>query len=500
MNDPTNHLDDAELAARIATACRARAESVQVDDAPFDPDLSGSMLELDLAGSQTRRTRRPVLVAAALVAVLGAGAVVATTFDYGGSPAPQTVAGEGDASTGPETGSPTVTEPAPVGDSAVPEVNVLALPADPDGTTLQEVTWSEQTPGETRLAQLFGSSTDDSHRILVLVGPANQGSIGGDGDTVAVRGYAAVSAPSKVQPDRSTTLVWEDDGASVEARFTGYDRAAAIAMLDGLQWRSADHAEGFAAPGGSPIELVGSASSGGSSSSARYEYADVPASVSPGDGLQLTLTTTKAEGTTMAYLETAFLGDRDAEGRVRSFDASWGTLALAWPDGRAAVIDANKTPFTEVELQTMLDGLVPIDGDGLLALRDRVRAAESASPVRASTLVASGTVELRGDSQRPVLCLVVAGARTCGSDPEGRGLANLSIDGTWYVVAVTDHPATVFVTGQEPVVAGQPEELVAEHGSLGDQYATVIAPRSDLDAVNVRSEAGQNLTAVRPSA
>jgi len=67
---------------------------------------------------------------------------------------------------------------------------------------------------------------------------------------VTVRGRTGQAGPSwdVAENDVGHAISWEEQGARITALYKGTSRAEAIAVLDSLEWRSDDPADGFAPP------------------------------------------------------------------------------------------------------------------------------------------------------------------------------------------------------------------------------------------------------------
>lgn len=349
-------LTEAQLAARIRAACEDRAGRLDVDARAFDPGAPASA-GVPPAPEHGRSRRRTVLAAAAVVAV---GALVAAVALARPGDAPEVIQ------------AATSTEPAPTAVPPLAEPTWLAPSAPPLDLALQSAAWRDERDRTDRLGQLFVNA--DHGSILVLISASTGSSAAGGG--TRVRGQAAWVAPSKEDGDRSTTINW-DEGASVEARFVGMDLEQATAILESLEWRSADHTEGFAPPADRTTVLMEEAQAGVASRKAELSYADAASSVSPGQGRQIQIHTTLSADPTIDSLEARFLdpdgGDAELDGRMSSYDDGFGTLTISWLDENgwnAAWIDANKTGVGAAQLREIADALVPTDEAGMQAIKE----------------------------------------------------------------------------------------------------------------------------------
>jgi hypothetical protein len=504
-------LTDAELAARVAAALRAKAGRVTTTAEPFD--ASSPMLAVDQLGQPRRRHwARPVMAAAGVLLVATAAAAVATrSRDDGGD---RTRSGPSEPQTQPTPAGPSESQIRPAPSAPAAPDGALAPGWLPDGLTLWSVTWSSgaQDAALQPNQQLFTAA--DGGGVLIDIQAANPGSSSG-GDPVTVRGVEGSLLPAKEFPDDASTIFWEED-ASLSATFTGMTLDSALAVLDNLQWRSADHKQGFAPPTEGPLTLAGETSDAAPVPvvSTAFQYADESLTLTPGDSRQLTVRTSSATGGTSSDLLAARLhGEQRGDGAVESYDPAYGTLSVVWPDGRRYWIDANATPLGRDELRRVADEMTELAASDLEELRDGVETRIEGLPAVAETALPSGRVTVRGSGSSATLCLAVAGEQRCANpvddgvwlsaDVMGTGFV---IDGAWFVVAAatpTAAPPTIVASG-----AGDPADLdsiewgpgIVGEAATDSGWAMVLAqPAAGIDIVLLDLGGGDQQVVERPN-
>ena len=471
-------LTDADLANLVARTFRAQAARVRAPADPFDPTARAGTDDVPVPRGRRRRWRRVGVAAAAVVLVLAAGAVVTQAGDDGRGRT--------------RTQSSTATTP-------MPEASADATPstdAAPDGAsapgwvpedlTLWSVRWSTApgAVGGLDNLQLFTRAAGGG--VLVDIQPANPGSSSG-GDPLTVRGLPATVTPAKEFPESSSTVFWQED-ASLSATFTGMTVDEAVAVLDSLSWRSDDHQDGFAPPGDGSVELAAETEPdpGGAApvSTVEFVYADDALTVMPGESRQLTVRATSAVGGVSRQTLLALLngeGGPEADGAVRSYDPTYGTLQVVWPDGRQWWIDANASALTEDELAQVAAGMAPTSGEQLETMAAEAAARVEDLPVVAAATVGSGAeITVRGpDGAGLLLCLTPgdAGDEQCADPfdetalaggPAGPLVAHIVVDGRWFVVAATTgEPVTIPQSGTGDT-SRPPSELGWRPGIAGE--------------------------------
>jgi hypothetical protein len=500
MRSDTDHTDP--LAAAVRATLRDRAAEVVVDTAPFDPhhrpfasDALGDPVLATGPGALGGARARPALLVAAVVALLaGSAAAVAVVARDDGRPSRTETVGSSTPPTGP---SPST---APGGPERMATVVPHSLPAPPEaplGMSLTSVVLGTESSPSGR-SQLFALARDPFAKVLVSTVP---GASTTDG-SLTVRGVPAGVLPTKDLPDRVTTIGWQE-GPAFEARVSGMTTADAVALLDSLRWRSSDHQGGFEVPEGSEFVLLGEAEASTAARPAltlRYRRGELPQE--PGtSGVQrrLTIRTSVAvdgePAMSGAYLATWLAGEQTTDGSTRSYDPTFGTFEVAWPDGRRAWLDAEGSPIDEQALMAIADGLVLIDGPTLLDRRAGVEGQAAAMPLLGAADLAAGRVEARGTSQVETLCLVVEGtAPRCTMPYEERpDVASFVIGGRWYVAAIGPDGLQVSRSGPE-LGLGRP--VPQDVGRIDGRRAVLAVVPSDLTEVDVGTP--EQRTVVRP--
>jgi len=449
-------LSDDVLVDRLVRAFDAEVAEVRASTEPFEPVLRG---EADLRAPRGRGWRRPVMAAAAAVAVVGlAIGSVATWSANDSDDAPANL--PPDVEVGGEADVPSATMTPPDG--------VLAPTTVPEDLTLWTVDWMEDAGGVTSTQQLFQRA--DGAGLVVNVYPGG-GHGGYAGDPLTVRGLPATSMDAKEFRDTDTTLSW-DEGADLTATYSGLTEAEAVALLDSLMWQSGDRMQGFAPPTSGEFELRSEAIAGDGGTLVRagqFRYADDPGSFWPGAGRQVEVRTTTGPSditTSSSSLQPLLHGEVRSDGAVEAYDPDFGSLAVRWPDGRSVWADANRTPVTRDELRAIADGVAPASSDDLLSMA----AAVSASAVEATTVVTeadlpSGTVTVRRSTAREIACVAVDGGDVCPGlfdsgvvmDASGSSImvtSSLLIDGTWWVAAVGPAAPSIHEMPQVDIAPG----------------------------------------------
>jgi hypothetical protein len=462
----------------LREALEAKAEQFGSSTRRFDPTRHRE-LDLPVALDDDRPVRSGrghlVLVAAALVAALAAAAVVASQ------------GGEGTKAVGPA---------APQGAGADPSVadGTLAPGWVPDGFELWSFDWSSSTPKQLGTTQLFGRDGGTGHGAVHVWIQAASGQPVGE-DVTTVRGVTADRLPAKEFPSTTTTLGWYEGDVAIDASYTGMSEAQAVAFLDGLTWRSGDRLAGFAPPTGD-LRLLGEAPDGvtGAWTWASYDYyLDQPGTIAGGEGRYLSVGTASGRGSgdgemTAEYLGAWFHGTPNADGMVETYDPDYGDLARHWRDGRSVVVSANRTAIDRATLIRVADGLAPVTGTGLVALRQAAEARVATLPLLASVPVDGGVVELRGKEQEVVdVCLTLDAEPQRCTTALGIGMAGSFLVGdTWYVAVVGDGPRVV--PGEVRDDTDVPS-LPGATGTAQGVTALVVAVPTDEDRVTVMNEA-----------
>jgi hypothetical protein len=479
--------DTDTLEHQVAGALRVKAAELHIDAAPFVPSRAVGALEPAPARRRRRAWMATAAAAAACVAVVVWAAVPSGHHDQ--------------VSTAPSTAT---TSPTASGHGQAPDPVLGQAPAwVPAGLRLQvvgAVRLSEATPLP---AQLFGA-TNRRPELFVQLQPG-MGSLPTGGQATVVRGLPATAQPAKDFSSTTTTLIW-NEGVTVEASFHDMRLSEAEGLLATLVWsQPADHLAGFRPGPGSSLVLLGQTSEASLRSATEVDlsYGDRVTSQAPGEGRQLTVRTTTGGGNgdpSEAYLQAWFHGVRQPEGPAVSFDPTFGTLSIGWPDGRTAWIDANHTALTRAELEHVAAGLRPLDRAGYEQLEARAAATvRSQLPLAASARTREGLVELRANSSLAVVCLQAADRTWACSlltiTQSTTVVLSLLRADTWLVVVAARTPITVDVFDGLRPGRSLPLTTVAANGwNLG-----VLAPPSSVHGVVVNA-GHQGQGASRPAA
>jgi hypothetical protein len=520
------------LTSTLARALQAKAGQVQASPTatPFDPARPTSLVTdddsltdddpleslLHLVGEGDERSdrnpwgwapgrapgmrqRRRLLRAAAVVFV---AALVGAALAAG----PLGRDDRGDTSTS-ET---TTTAPADEEQGLVVPDGTLVPSWAPEGMDLWTVSWNVTGgfPGQTY--QLFGDP-DDGRSILVWFQPdPGPRPSGAGGDPVTVRGQAGALQPAMYLPDTTSTLLWEENGAAINASFRGMTTAEAVAALDALDWRSADYQDGFAEPDDGSYPLQGETAPGraGAILAVQYWYSEGVPTNSTVDGDQRVLliaTMTASGGMSPDYLVDWFYGDRDEGGPTQRYQADFGSLDTSWPDGRTVYVDPMATPVDRADVERVTQGVAPgspADFEELIAEAD---GNALALPRRASADTSRGTLEVHGQGGFSRLCLARGddGSGDDGRRPDcgvnanpnfldtgphvGMAITSFVVDGTWYLGVASDRPEQAVVTPMPPpeVGAPAPAPYPSESFSDGAWWFVLAEIPDDVDDVRV---------------
>jgi hypothetical protein len=427
-------IDQVELEHRVQIALRTKADQLRVRTGPF---FEGSVERVDPVPARRRHRMVWSIAALATAACLLLGFWVATD-----RAAPRTNV---------------VTTPAPP-TLPTPELLGAAPTWTPAGLNLESLTATRQpaSTGITKTTELFGSS-DGQPQLLIDLQPGSWGD--GVKTPLQVRGRSAREQSAKEFSATSTTLMW-DEGAAVQATFSGMRLVQAQALLATLQWSSpSDHLAGFVPAATSTLTLLGQSIANAPAqptTGLEFHYADHVSSQDNGQGLQLDVHTISARGgLTGDYLKAWFHGTRDAVGMVESFDPSFGTLSRIWPDGRTTWIDANATAVSQADERRVADEEAAITtADFSARLAQAAVTLSGELPRIASVDLAPGTIELRGNGTVLVVCIgPTGGTPTACSGPTTASLGlivgSVLLDGNWYVLGASPTPFTV-VENRQP--------------------------------------------------
>lgn len=518
-------IDDTELSERVAVALRAKAAEVTTLRRGFDPDR-GSRLSSEeplgmLEHRSGRRRWRMLAVAATVVVVATAGGVLVSRS--GDDPEPT------------ETGPATETGPGGgEGDpaSAGPPDGALAPGWVPDDLQLWDVSW-HQGPSFGWFdgkAQMFSTSEDGDARVLVEITSQEDYVWGDEPVTVRGQGGRGYSGGGK------DAVAWNEGDVSVSAFFTGISRDDTVAFLDSLAWRSGDRMEGFEAPEGATLSVVGETAGppdAGQVVTTSFTYGyDVPTiSLAHDDELSIyaSIPIGDAAGTvTRDYLEAWFHDNLDEGGVTTSSEllgetpdgSTMASLEAALSDGTDLFILARYDGVSEADLQKIADSISQVSGDELDDLRRSVSNVYAAEPVVASAELPSATLTVRGQEGFHALCIEVGEADiSCSAtapavtDATPRRMTSVQVDGEWYVAAASPEEPPLVTEGavshedfsdtmadllddvdpEELARAlansqgGAPEELEIESETAvdGEWHFAVAVPPADVDEVTV---------------
>lgn len=453
---------DADVAEALRRTLHDHAGRVAPPAGDFDPARPRN--HANLAGAPARhRGRRMWLVAATIVVVAGLALVVAVARR--GGPSHDEVA----------------TSP---GGEASPVPGAPAPSTAPSGLKLWSVTWGDQGSSYPDRTQLFGAADGSGGQVLVTISRPNPGSTGCC-NPVTVRGQRATIAPAKEFAATTTAINWQE-GATITAKFNGMAPADAIAFLNQLQWRSADHQAGFADPAGTPlVELGDAAPNSGAVAASELVYRDIPSAAGPHEGKQLTIRSRAATGhITAEYLKAWFDGTRASDGTTHSYDPTFATYIAVSPNGRYVWADANATPTSEEALRAVADSVVPHTGAQMLELRARAEHNAASLPLIGTARFGPGTVQVRGDATTRTLCFQAPQATLRCATPASQisqVVGSFVIDGHWYVTAASNGAPITITNGTGP--NGQP--LPTEQSHVGQALVVLVEPPAASTGVGV---------------
>jgi hypothetical protein len=493
---PTREMTDPEVAELVVRTLAAKARDASVPAQPFDPTRRTGFGRADAGGQRLlgpepaavprRRLRRPPALAAAAAAVLviAAGVVVAGRDD--GRPA-------------------TRTEREPLAEQPPGRPDDVMLPRWlPDGLVPWSGSWGTFTdPGIPfqRPLQLFKG--DGEAGVVLQFWDTGTSQV--MGEPVTVRGLPGTVTPGGVVEDAGVGMLQWDEGATVTATFAGMTVEQLVAFLDGLTWKSTDHQAGFAPPEGGDLPLVEETGTGGASSPVRSEFgfgdpAQAPPGMAQGRWLWVQTATGGGRPDFGYYLDWLTHGRR-ADGVMRAVGG--GSAALSWPDGRT--VSVTSRGLTDEELQRVLDSVAPATPEDLDALVAAVAHRLEELPVVAQATLPSGTVELRdgGGTDRAVCLRRPGHGSACrgivsplGEAPDdGLTSGSVSIDGTWYALAVAPQPV---VLTPEDIFHPSDVQLPNETATNGPWQFTLAVPPAELDHVGLRRDGNLVLYLSRP--
>jgi hypothetical protein len=320
--------------------------------------------------------------------------------------------------------------------------------------------------------ELFGANGDTTHSILLSATPARDDTINSAHHRpLLVRGqHGAYQAISDGNGGYQTRITWHE-GATFTADLRGVRMRDAVAFLNGLQWRTKTHADGFQAPRSGRLRLLASTPRftpfDPYISSVDFDLAERPMTFGTGLGrgrpVQLSLTASRPSN----FLTAWFNGHRRPDGTAESVIHASRSLGyiLARPDGLTIAVRASGSPtITLADAQHLVASLAPTSAARLNSLtRAAARRTQTYlerigrdAPLRWSATTSVGTVELRGTAHAGhetvdsfyLICLVAPdGNRRCGDPTSGdRGQSAVTAEFTepdgWVAVYLETHGQT----------------------------------------------------------
>ena len=470
----TDTLDDLEHT--IARTLHAKADQLEVDDLPPIVDTRPPAAVIHL--TPPRPSRRRILVAAAVVALVLAGVGVASRVDGGGS---GLVATAGATSRyGP------------------PATGVAGLVPDvvPAGWALAELDVGTEVRFDTPYRwQVFGVGDGLPLDRGVLVGTSPHNSRVIEDASHTVHGVPVWVGPpgDPSLPADAVTAAWVDGDVSHDAIAVGLGEDELVAFL-GTLVSEGDPLDGFA--GAEPTMPEVAAATVGSARTTSLTYVG-PAG--PVDTVRLTATSGDVYGGLVHLLDGtpadggpvrrgALHGDPMLRFVAQTRDDGWSVEVLS--TGSATVAE------DPAVLDRFLVTLRPAAHDDLVALA-------LAQPTSGSFPLADGrAVELHGTGGEDVgLCLVRESAPpACGTAEAIPGdrlvSASLEVDGRWILVTLGDaaDPPTVEVDG-DPVESAESAEFPARAVPDGRIVVSVRALPSDAGEVEVLIPTGRGTAA-----
>jgi hypothetical protein len=467
------------MSSRRVTAVLTRTLEVKAEQA-----MTAAASPTDREDEPPAGRRRRLLPAAAVVAVLALGAAGAIALLRDPADEQVTTADLGD-----------------------PPDGWLVPGWVPDGMQLWGVDYSSSSGDErlsepgTTIPQLFGDP-DEGRAIYIT---SSQYEVFADtAEPVTVRGETGQAGRTwdVEENDVGDAVTWDERGATITAMYKGTTRAEAIAVLDSLQWRSDDTAEGFASPDDAAWALRGEGDSWPTGHQATFEYSEgVPSHDSTGDRPGLKISTEASSAVSTGYLAGWYTHGAEVGGGERpvsTFDDASGRLEVFWPDGRSIIINplpgSVAAPSRE-EVDRIANSLTVTSEADLGALRDEAEANVAALPVLASGETTIGRVEVRGEGDFMRLCLdrPADGPRTCATDTLGGTGADWMIDGTWYVTVASTTNDFQFIGSTDASRAPDAGELPAETTTAGEWTIYLVAPPRDIEQVCLSSDGGNQV-------
>jgi len=454
---------DDELAAHLRRTLEAVAATVPDEPGDTGVDLVVPLVPVPLTSRGQGRGRLVVAAAAALV-VVAAGIVSVVVSD------PERT----DEATGTRVDSPVADE------WLVPSW----LPA---GTKPWSVTSSGPVDDGTVVWQLFGDPSAGRAVYVELMDydPDHLPLPPADGEPVTVRGvdgWAAVTS-DVAEENPVDSIVWNERGVQLTAKYKGMTQAEALAAVEGLEARSASRTEGFDPPADGWLPLVGEAGPTGPSTQLLYSDG-VPTSDSPA----LSILTTAAGGSSLGYLDAWFYegGDATSDGSAPVYRTGSESLLASWPDGRTVhIYSLNGDPVDEATLQRIADSAATVDDSSLEGLKAAAAANVESLPTLASESL-SVTYELHGEGDFRRICLRLPDATEldCGElahQPGDYAANSWLVDGTWHVAVATTTAGTSLFGDRGESYRDDP--LDTGYSTGADLKFITLVPPDDVDEV-----------------
>jgi hypothetical protein len=473
-------LDDFER--DLARTLAAKAGQVDVDDAPFHPELpvrlrysgphgpglAGRAGEVGPQGQARTRhgrrvpVRRRLLAAAASAAVLAGGLAVIQALR-------------------PDGAVDVATTPAAVTwGSLRAEGTAAFLPADvPDGWALTGVTAGSRGNEAPANWQLFAADGPSplARGVLVASAAYDDRVIGEPTHTVQGHPAALRATGNSLVPAGALELEWDDGEAFHDVIAVGLEEEELIGFLDSLVPRG-DPASGFDAPGGAALPELDSATV------AAGTYLPSGAYGLPGGGA---VSVYAEDGGFGGGLLHRLAGRPHGDGLLLGGgDADHAFASLARPDGWTVEVVARPALPEPAQLEAILDSTRPVT-------RQEVIDMVTAAPVTATEAVGDWTVEVHGNDLADVgMCLTPAGGdEVCTTAQSHAGITagSVLVDGEWALAVITDGPEPATVesapTGPDPTPEGfTAEQLQGDRHQAGDRTVEVLTVPTGVAAVS----------------
>lgn len=496
---PAPEMTDAQTAELVVRTLASQAREATIPTLPFDPTRHTSFTGVDAGGPELvapgrRRGRGPLRGSGRVrwLAPLAAAAVAVVVVAVG-----MVVAGHDDQPRTRTERNPIAQPPTDTPDGAL-------LPGWlPEGLVPWGGGWGR--PGPVMIPngtlQLFKGEGDAV--LMIEFQPPNLHSSGGE--PVTVRGVeGGLTRPPDETSFAPGFLHWrEGNGNTNDVIWQNMRAEDVIAFLDGLTWRGPDNQDGFVPPTGGDLRLVGEVRATATQAvTTEFLFGD-PASPprTQHEGRYLWMQTSSATGRADDFFYLNWLAT-DGEGEVPSLggdpdeEIDPGMAAVSWPDGRTVMIRSRGV--SQDELRRVVDSIAAGTGQDLDRLHAAIGERLAALPLVGQAALPSGTVEMRdgGGDDRAACLHLPAREPACGwlgftPDTEGPDLglvqASVTIDGTWYALAVATKP--VELTSEDPL---NPTTLVLanETGTDGPYYFALALPPPEMQHVALHLDGG----------